>query len=82
MLTPQERINAANGDALDTPCSANALTRYDHFIAELTALTRRYGIVVSSVGGVYLYESVDECLNVGYIADHSSGDLLPYWPET
>jgi glucokinase len=27
---------------------------YDCFIAELTALTRKYGVAIQSVGGVYL----------------------------
>jgi hypothetical protein len=26
---------------------------YDRFIAELTALTRKYGVAIQSVGGVY-----------------------------
>ena len=50
---------------------------YDKFIAELTALTRMYGIAIQSVGGVILADEPDEFRNVSYVADISSGDLLP-----
>ena len=50
---------------------------YDHFIAELTALTRKYGVAIQSVGGVILADESGEFSNVSYIADISSGDLYP-----
>ena len=50
---------------------------YDQFIAELTALTRKYGVAIQSVGGVILADESGEFSNVSYIADISSGDLYP-----
>jgi hypothetical protein len=52
----------------------------DHFVAELTALTRKYGVAIQSVGGVILADSKGEFRDVSYIADISSGDLLPRFP--
>ena len=50
---------------------------YDQFIAELTALTRKYGVAIQSVGGVILADAPGEFHNVTYRADISSGDLYP-----
>ena len=56
-------------------------TNYRQFIAELTALTRKYGVAIKSVGGVILADHADEFRNVTYVADISSGDLYPEFPE-
>ena len=53
---------------------------YDKFIAELTALTRKYGVAIQSVGGIYLADDPGEFRNVRYVADITSGDLLPEFP--
>ena len=53
---------------------------YDKFIAELTALTRKYGVAIQSVGGVILTDDPSEFYAVSYVADISSGDLLPAFP--
>ena len=53
---------------------------YDQFIAELTALTRKYGVAIQSVGGVILADAPGDFRDVTYIADISSGDLLPEFP--
>ena len=53
---------------------------YDKFIAELTQLTRRYGVAIQSVGGVILADDPTEFRAVSYVADISSGDLLPEFP--
>ena len=50
---------------------------YDKFIAELTALTRKYGVAIQSVGGIILAEDPSEFRDVSYIADITSGDLYP-----
>ena len=55
-------------------------TNYDQFIAELTKLTRKYGVAIQSVGGVYLADDPGEFSNVTYCADITSGDLLPEFP--
>lgn len=55
--------------------------RYDKFIAELTALTRKYGVAIQSVGGVILADHAREFHAVTYVADISSGDLYPRLPD-
>ena len=50
---------------------------YDRFIAELTALTRKYGVAIQSVGGVYLADERGEFDTLTYTADICSGDLYP-----
>ena len=57
-------------------------SNYDQFIAELTALTRRYGVAIQSVGGVILADTPGEFSQVSYIADISSGDLYPEFPDS
>ncbi len=53
---------------------------YDRFVAELTVLTRKYGVVIQSVGGVILADRAGEFDNVSYVADVGSGDLYPRFP--
>ena len=53
---------------------------YDEFIAELTSLTRKYGVAIQSVGGVILADDPSEFCTVSYVADITSGDLLPEFP--
>ena len=50
---------------------------YDSFIAELTTLTRKYGVAIQSVGGVYLADERGEFDKLTYNADITSGDLYP-----
>ena len=50
---------------------------YDKFIAELTKLSRKYGVAIQSIGGIYLADDPGEFRDVSYIADITSGDLLP-----
>lgn len=54
---------------------------YHQFIAELTALTRKYGVAIQSVGGVTVADRASEFANVTYIADISSGDLYPRFDD-
>ena len=56
-------------------------TNYEQFVAELTALTRRYGVAIQSVGGVILADHAGEFRDVTYVADISSGDLYPRFPD-
>ena len=53
---------------------------YDKFIAELTKLSRKYGVAIQSVGGVILADDPGEFCNVRYVADITSGDLLLEFP--
>ena len=52
-------------------------SNYDRFIVELTALTRKYGVAIQSVGGVYLADERGEYDKLTYTADITSGDLYP-----
>jgi hypothetical protein len=52
-------------------------SNYDQFVKELTALTRKYGVAIMSVGGVMLADTESEFKDATYIADISSGDLYP-----
>ncbi len=54
---------------------------YDSFIAELTALTRKYGVAIQSVGGVYLADERGEFDKLTYTADITSGDLYPNFSD-
>ena len=54
---------------------------YDRFVAELTVLTRRYGVAIQSVGGVILADRAGGFDNVSYVADVGSGDLYPRFPD-
>ena len=53
---------------------------YDKFIAELTKLSRKYGVAIQPVGGVHLADEPGEFRAGSYIADITSGDLLPEFP--
>ena len=64
------------------PTSPQLEAHYDQFIAELTALTRKYGVAIQSVGGVILADAPGEFRNVTYRADISSGDLYPEFPDS
>jgi hypothetical protein len=55
---------------------------YAKFVAELTALTRKYGVAIQSVGGIILADEPGEFHDVTYVADISSGDLYPEFPES
>jgi hypothetical protein len=64
------------------PTSPQLEANYDQFIAELTELTRKYGIAIQSVGGVILAEAPGEFSQVSYVADISSGDLYPEFADS
>ena len=55
---------------------------YDRFVAELTAITRKYGVAIRSIGGVILADCIGEFRDVTYVADITSGDIYPEFPET
>lgn len=56
-------------------------TNYEQFVAELTALTRKYGVAIQSVGGVILADQAGEFRDVTYVADITSGDIYPRFPD-
>lgn len=65
--------------AIGTTASVEA--NYDKFVAELTQLSRKYGVAVKSIGGVLIADDACEFHDVTYVADISSGDLYPEFPE-
>lgn len=50
---------------------------YNQFVAELTVLTRKYGIAIKSVGGVMIADQAGEFSTISYDADITSGDIYP-----
>lgn len=50
---------------------------YEQFVAELTLLTRKYGVAIKSVGGVLIADHPSEFSKVSYDADITSGDIYP-----
>ena len=61
--------------------TAQTENNYDRFINELTALTRKYGVAIQSVGGVYLADDQGEFEKLTYNADITSGDLYPNFSD-
>lgn len=61
--------------------STTTESNYEQFMTELTALTRKYGVAIQSVGGVILADEPNEFRDVDYVADISSGDLYPRFSE-
>ncbi|MEH6413869.1 hypothetical protein [Pseudomonas sp. CGJS7] len=54
--------------------------RLTNFAKELEQLSRKHGVIVRSIGGVWVAEDIAECKNVYYdIA--SDGDLMPESPD-
>ncbi|HSA05876.1 MAG TPA: hypothetical protein P5556_01700 [Candidatus Gastranaerophilales bacterium] len=47
--------------------------KYQSFIRELTQLSKDYGVVIKSIGGV----QIGEMKNIEYSDDETSGDLIP-----
>ena len=61
--------------AIQTSPSTEA--NYDAFVAELTQLTRKYGVAIKSIGGVAIADDPSEFSDVTYEADITSGDIYP-----
>jgi hypothetical protein len=50
--------------------------RYTAFISELTALSKKYGIILDCTGGVFAVEQPSDIKNLSYSNDLDSGDLV------
>lgn len=59
--------------------TASEIQNYTAFMRALTELSRKHGVVIQAVGGVYLCDPSDVA-DLTYITDISSGDLLPHHP--
>ena len=75
-INPKEKTMTTTKQSIPTRQS-----NYDQFIAELTRITRQYGVAIQSVGGVFLADAPAEFGRVTYIADITSGDLYPEFPD-
>lgn len=49
--------------------------RFERFMRELTALSKQYGVVIESTGGVHVLADAEAAARVAYSRDASSGDL-------
>ena len=58
-----------------------ATRRYENFAKDLAKLTKTYGIVIKSIGGVSLSSQEDLKNFKGYTTDLESGDIEPVWKE-
>ncbi len=67
---------------MEQPATPQMERNYDAFMEELTRLTRKYGVAIQSTGGVFVASSPNEYRQVTYIADLSSGDIIPVFPES
>lgn len=57
--------------------NASTQANYDAFVAELTKLTRKYGVAIKSIGGVAIADDPSEFYDVTYEADITSSDIYP-----
>lgn len=55
--------------------------RYENFAKDLAKLSKTYGIVIKSIGGINLCSQEDLKNFKGYTTDLESGDLEPIWME-
>jgi hypothetical protein len=46
-----------------------------NFVRELTAISKKHGVAVMSIGGVFILEDANAMLDIAYTCDASSGDL-------
>ncbi|MBQ8436026.1 MAG: hypothetical protein IJX20_00080 [Alphaproteobacteria bacterium] len=58
-----------------------ATRRYENFAKDLAKLSKTYGIVIKSIGGVSFCSQEDLKNFKGYTTDLESGDLEPVWKE-
>lgn len=57
------------------------MTRYEKFTDELTKLSKKYGIVLKTIGGVNICNQEYIKDFKGYTTDLESGDLEPIWKD-
>ena len=57
------------------------MTQYEKYTEELTKLSKKYGIILTAIGGVQITNPNDMENFKGYTTDLESGDLEPIWTE-
>ena len=77
----KERLHKAFNYYVDADAykPTEATRRYENFVKDLAKLSKTYGIVIKSIGGVSLYAQNDLKSFKGYTTDLESGDLEPVW---
>ena len=48
---------------------------FQGFVKELTELSKKYNVAISSTGGVHIYDPNEDLSDIKYTTDSSSGDL-------
>lgn len=49
--------------------------RFEDFVKELTILSKKYGVAIRSIGGVFISMDINDMKNINYDDDSTSGDL-------
>ena len=49
--------------------------RFEQFVRELTAISRKHGVGVMSMGGVFILEDAKAMQGIAYTCDASRGNL-------
>lgn len=55
--------------------------QFRRFVAGLEKLSQKTGVVIQSIGGVYISDNLDDVEGLTYTKDHTSGDLQPIWRD-
>jgi hypothetical protein len=49
--------------------------RFEHFVQELTTISRKHGVGVMSIGGVFLLNEDEAAQHIAYSCDAERGNL-------
>ena len=49
--------------------------RFEHFVQELTTISRKHGVAVMSIGGVFILDDDDAAKRIAYNGDANRGNL-------
>ena len=49
--------------------------RFEHFVRELPAMSKKHGVAVMSMGGVFILEDNDAAQHIAYSCDATRGNL-------
>ncbi len=49
--------------------------RFEQFVRELTAISKKHGVAVMSIGGVFILDDANAMQDIAYTCDASCGDL-------
>lgn len=69
-----------DADIKDLERMADEKVRFDEFVKGLTELSKKTGVVIRAIGGVYINDIAD-VQNIEYTNDSTSGDLEPIFED-